>query len=120
MDSLYLEEKTKAAIGELARGAAAVYLLGTLPRGLHHEWLGRYERRNASSLVNGRFVYANAGFEKKMLWFAGGAWYVGVQALAGESAEFELSASLYMPQAGGGDACTRYTAACAADSSRVV
>ena len=48
----------------------------------------------------------------------GGAWYVGVQALAGESAEFELSASLYMPQAGGGDACTRYTAACAADSSR--
>ena len=44
--------------------------------------------------------------------------YVGVQALAGESAEFELSASLYMPQAGGGDACTRYTAACAADSSR--
>ena len=38
--------------------------------------------------------------------------------LSGESAEFELSASLYMPQAGGGDACTRYTAACAADSSR--
>ena len=48
----------------------------------------------------------------------GGAWYVGVQALAGESAEFELSASLFMPPAGGGDACTRYTAACAADSSR--
>ena len=79
------EAETKAAIGELARGAAAVYLLGTLPRGLHHEWLGRYERRNASSLVNGRFVYANAGFEKKMLWYAGGAWYVGLRGQLGNA-----------------------------------
>ncbi len=50
-----------------------------------------------------------------------GSWFVGVQAMPGETAEFELTASLYQPiyaKGLGADICTKLTPACGVDSAR--
>ena len=48
-----------------------------------------------------------------------GEWYVGVIALPGETAEFELTTSLYTPPGWDErDHCNRFTHVCAGDSAR--
>jgi len=61
----------------LARSAATVYFVGSQMDKLRREWVGAYKRQRSLGLVNGRHAYAKDGSSTKMMWFAGGAWFVG-------------------------------------------
>ena len=63
---------------ELLRAAAErVHLVGATPDGVHHDYLGAYDRE--TELVNGRPAYAMHGDADKMLWFSSvnGYWHAG-------------------------------------------
>lgn len=83
------EQERKSAQERFDGVATSVYLVGTSGGGaklaaLRRDWLGKYTRRRTGTMVNGRHTYTKEGSASRMLWFAGSAWFVGLNTHVGK------------------------------------
>ena len=57
-------------------GAIHVMVAGDTPNSLNSDKLGEFIRQ-VGRAVNNRPVYSQVGNDERMLWYAGGYWYLG-------------------------------------------